>query len=347
MTPQFNPIHLQQFRHLLEAPCTVAVISHVGPDGDAVGSTQAMRMVLEQQGHNVTVLYPTAIPEGFRFTLHNTQAIIGKQQPQEAEQALMQADVILCLDFNTPQRVDLLASALIASPANKVLIDHHLYPNNFASLIFSYSEISSTCLLLYHLFAAMGWQKYIHRECAEAIYLGMMTDTGGFSYNSEDPDIYTTLSDLLQRGIRKDTVTAQVMRNYTVDKIRLNAHAVLNNMKVIPNYHTAILTLTHKEKKEFNYKVGDTEGLVNVPLEAKEIVFSIFIYEVEDYCKISLRSKGNFASNVFAQTFFNGGGHLNASGGEVRASIEETYKRVLEALEQMHPTQDDLPNYDS
>ena len=344
MTSNFDPTSIERLKELLSTPHTITLLGHVSPDGDAVGSTQALRMVLESMEHQVTVIYPTHFPASFSCIHGTDRAVIGKVERERALESLKSAEIIFCLDFNEPKRVDFLADQLTDSTATKILIDHHLHPADFVDISFSYPEVSSTSLLLYHLLGALGMNDRIHRDCAEAIYTGMMTDTGGFSYNSEDPSIYTTISDLLEKGIRKDRLTAEITRSYTVDKIRLNAHAMLNNLKILPEYHTAITTLTHREKRIFNYQVGDTEGLVNVPLEAKDIVFSIFIYEVEKFCKISFRSKGDFPTNKFAREFFNGGGHLNASGAEVYAPISEVYDLVLQALKVFHPTEEDIPH---
>lgn len=344
MIPQFELQSIDSLRRTLSSPKRILLIGHVAPDGDAVGSTQAFRMILEQLGHTVSVVYPTFFPSSFLCIRGASEALVAKRDFADAQRAIRESEVIICMDLNEPKRVDKLADDLLHSSAYKVLIDHHLHPAAFADLVFSFPEISSTCLLLYHLIQALGWDHFITRDCAEAIYLGMMTDTGGFSYNSEDPHIYTTLSALIEKGIRKDRLTSEITRSYTVDKVRLNAYAIMQNMKVFDRYHTTIITLSHKEKRTFHYQVGDTEGLVNVPLEAKDIVFSIFIYEVEDYCKISFRSKGSFPTNRFAKDFFNGGGHLNASGAEVHATLTETYDLVLKALEVMHPTQKDIPD---
>ncbi len=337
MKPTFNPTDISKVKEQLSSSRKVTLISHIAPDGDAVGSTLAMARLLSLQGHETRVVYPTFFPESFNVLEGGEETIIAKRDLQQAKDALEWAELIFCLDFNEPKRVEALEEALLASSAFKVLIDHHLHPAAFVDVTFSYPPISSTCLLLYHFIDEMGWGHLIDREVAECIYWGMMTDTGCFSFNSEDPYIYTTISALLDKGIRKDYLTAEVTRSYSIDKIKLNAHAVMNNMTVLPEYKTAIITLTNKEKLQYNYRVGDTEGLVNVPLEAKEIEFSIFVYEVNKQSKISLRSKGDFPTNVFAKRFFNGGGHKNASGAEVFDTLPNTVNMVLEALKVMHP----------
>ncbi|MDO4695776.1 bifunctional oligoribonuclease/PAP phosphatase NrnA [Porphyromonas sp.] len=337
MKPTFDSKDIQALKDQLLAPRKITLISHVSPDGDAVGSTLALSKVLRLLGHDTRVVYPSYYPDSF-VVLHGIDdTIIARTEAEKAIAAIESAEMIFCMDFNEPKRVEGLSDHLERARAFKVLIDHHLHPSPFADITFSYPEMSSTCLLLYHLLEELGWMSYVDQDVAEAIYWGMMTDTGNFSYNSEDPDIYTTISALLEKGMRKDFLTAAVQRGFSVDRIRLNAHAIMNNMRVFPEYKTAIITLTNREKLEYNYKVGDTEGLVNVPLEAKDIEFSVFIFEVNNMTKISLRSKGEFPTNVFARNFFNGGGHKNASGAEVYDSLSNTYDLVLKALKVMHP----------
>lgn len=337
MKPIFEKSDIQTLKDQLSSPRKITLLSHISPDGDAVGSTLALSKVLKALGHETKVVYPSYFPESF-VVLHGVEdVIIALVAHDEAVSAIESAEVIFCMDFNEPKRVESLSTALRESKAFKVLVDHHLHPDPFVDITFSYPVQSSTCLLLYHLIEEMGWMRHVDQDVAEAIYWGMMTDTGNFSYNSEDPDIYTTISALLEKGVRKDFLTAAVQRGFTVDKIRLNAHAIMNNMKIYSEYKTAIITLTNREKQDFNYRVGDTEGLVNVPLEAKDIELSIFIFEVNNLTKLSLRSKGDFPTNIFAKEFFNGGGHKNASGAEVYDTLGNTYDLVMRALKIMHP----------
>lgn len=337
MIPIFEPKDIAYLKERLETPQNIVIIAHVTPDGDALGSTLALSDVLIQLGHTTTVVYPTIYGSTFSWMPKIEETIIGKEDPERAKALLMNADIIFCLDFNEPKRVEELADTLVSSPAFKVLIDHHLHPAPFVDIAFSFPKISSTSLLLYHLIVALGWEECITQMVAESIFTGMVTDTGNFSYNSEDPDIYTTISQLLEKGIRKDYINDKINRNYSIDRVKLNAYLLNNKLSFLPEYKAAIITISMKEKQEFNYQVGDTEGIVNEPLAAKDIEFSIFLHEMSKYTKISLRSKGDFPVNEFAEKFFNGGGHCNASGAEVYDNLKNTYDLVLAALRVMHP----------
>ena len=337
MTPEFNPQDLQKLGELLSKPQKITLLGHVSPDGDALGATLAWSEILRGSGHTTTVVYPTPYGTSLDSIPGAREAIIAKEDFEAAVTAIREADVLMLLDFNEPKRVEALQEAVETAPGTKILIDHHLDPTPFADLCFSYTSMSSTCHLTYALLEALGWKERINAVAAECIYTGMMTDTGNFSYNSEDPDLYLTIADLLSRGIEKDKIADRILRSYSIDRIRLTAHVLDNNLLVFPEYKTAILTVSRAEKGRFNYQVGDTEGLVNEPLNAKEIEFSVFLHEMPKYTKISLRSKGDFPVNEFARKFFNGGGHKNASGAEVYDNLKNTLALVKQAVRLMHP----------
>lgn len=333
----FSQTDLERLKRELLSPREIVLLGHVSPDGDALGSTLALSRVLRKQGHSTKVIFPSAYPAIFDFLDGATDAVIAKSNEDESIALLEKAEIIFMMDFNEPKRVELLEEPLVAAKAFKVMIDHHLHPSSIVDICFSYPEKPATCLLVYELIMALGWDNYIDKEISECIYTGMMTDTGGFNYNSEDPSLYTALSVLLEHGIEKDAITSLVTRSFSIDKVKLNAYLLANNLTFIPQYHTAIITMGKKEKAMFDYQVGDTEGLVNEPLAAKDIHFSIFLHEHSKYTKISLRSKGDFPANEFASKFFNGGGHHNAAGAEVFASLNSVYDMVLEAVKLMHP----------
>ena len=255
-----------------------------------------------------------------------------------ADKLIAEADVICCLDFNAISRIDAMADAVSASPARKILVDHHLNPEDFCRIIISHPDISSTSELVFRLICRMGYFSDITKEGAECIYTGMMTDTGGFTYNSNNREIYFIISELLSKGIDKDDIYRKVYNTYSESRLRLMGH-VLSQMKVYPEHPAALITLTKKEQSNFNYIRGDSEGFVNIPLSIKNVVFSCFLREDTEkpMIKVSLRSVGSFPCNRLAAEFFNGGGHLNASGGEFYGTLEEAEKVLELALEKFKP----------
>jgi phosphoesterase RecJ-like protein len=218
------------------------------------------------------------------------------------------------------------------------MIDHHLYPEDFCRITISHPEISSTSELVFRLICRMGYFSDISKEGAECIYTGMMTDTGGFTYNSNNREIYFIISELLSKGIDKDDIYRKVYNTYSESRLRLMGY-VLSNMKVYKDYNSALISLTKEEQGKFDYIKGDSEGFVNIPLSIKNVCFSCFLREDTEkkMIKISLRSVGKFPCNRLAAEFFNGGGHLNASGGEFYGTMEEAVKVFEQALEKYKP----------
>ena len=226
-----------------------------------------------------------------------------------------------------------------AASGRKILIDHHLHPDNFCSITISHPEISSTSELVFRLICRMGYFEDITREAAECIYTGMMTDTGGFTYNSNNREIYFIISELLSKGIDKDEIYRKVYNTYSESRLRLMGYVLYSKMRVYKDCNAAMISLTKDEQSKFDYIKGDSEGFVNIPLSIKNVIFSAFLREDTEkkMIKISLRSVGDFPCNKVAAEFFNGGGHLNASGGEFFGTMEEAEKLFEQALEKYRP----------
>jgi phosphoesterase RecJ-like protein len=228
--------------------------------------------------------------------------------------------------------------AVLESPARKIMIDHHLHPEDFCSIVISHPNISSTSELIFRLICRMGYFSDITYEGAQCIYTGMMTDTGGFTYNSNNREIYFIISELLSKGIDKDDIYRKVFNTYSESRLRLMGY-ILTNMKTYPEMRSALITLKASEQKNFSYIKGDSEGFVNIPLTIKNTVLSCFLREDTEkhMIKVSLRSVGTFPCNQLASEFFGGGGHLNASGGEFYGTMDEAIARFEEALQKFAP----------
>jgi phosphoesterase RecJ-like protein len=245
---------------------------------------------------------------------------------------ISEAGIICCVDFNGLSRIDDMAGSVKASAARKIMIDHHPHPEEFCDICISHPAISSTCELVIRLISRMGYFSSITKEGAECIYTGMMTDTGGFTYNSNSLDIYSIIGSLLSLGIDKDAIYRKVYNTYSESRLRLMGH-VLTTMKVYDN-QAILIKLTKSEQEKFNYVKGDGEGFVNIPLSVKEVQLSCFLREdsEKNKIKVSLRSVGKFPCNQLAEEFFNGGGHLNAAGGEWIGTMDEATSVFEKAL---------------
>ena len=313
---------------------TVLVVCHKSPDGDAIGSSLGWAAFMRHRGKDVTVIVPDQYPD-FLMWLPNTDKIVRYDKHQEKCDMLFKiADLVFCLDFNTPSRVDEMEQALVSSPAKKVLIDHHLKPDVPAQLVVSHPDASSTCELVFRIVYQMGAFPQLDKAFAAPVYCGMMTDTGGFTYNSSRPEIYFIIGELLTKHIDKDRIYRNVYHNYSESRIRLMGYVMYEKLVYMPDYNAAYYSLTREELKRFNYAKGDAEGLVNIPQQIKGLKPSISLREDTEkpVVWVSLRSVDDFPCNLMAEEFFNGGGHLNASGGKIEGTIEEAIEITKKAI---------------
>ena len=326
---------LTELKRLLKVAQKIVITCHVSPDGDAVGSSLGLMHVLRRMGKSVNVVTPDMAPVSLSFLPGIRDIVVYTRQELFAKQLIKEADLMVCLDFNAPYRVDRLASSIISATATKVLIDHHLEPENFTDLCISYPKMSSTCELLFNAIYFMGLMEYMSRESATCIYTGMMTDTGNFTYNSNNPNIYLIIAELLNFGIDKDGIYNMAMNTFSADRLRLMGYAMSEKMVLFPEVGGALIELERPELIKFNYQRGDTESLVNRPLSIPGIYWSIFLRDDIEYIKVSARSTGDFAVNKYCEQYFSGGGHKNAAGGEYRGTMEDARKLVYDIAEQL------------
>lgn len=328
---QANIDHVEKWFERAEK---IVIVTHVSPDGDAIGSSLGLWHFLDSQEKTVNVIVPNAFPDFLRWMPGAKDIIRYDKYKEFADKLIAEADVICCLDFNALSRIDEVAGAVAASKGRKLMIDHHLNPEGFCRIVISHPEISSTSELVFRLICRLGYFEDITKEGAECIYTGMMTDTGGFTYNSNNREIYYIISELLSKGIDKDEIYRKVYNTYSEGRLRLMGYVLYDKMQVFPQFNAALIWLTKEEQKKFQYIKGDTEGFVNIPLSVKNVVFSVFLREdtEKNMIKVSLRSVGTFPCNKVAAEFFNGGGHLNASGGEFYGKMDEAIERFKQAL---------------
>ncbi|MBQ3946744.1 MAG: DHH family phosphoesterase [Alphaproteobacteria bacterium] len=348
LTRIIAPEHVTKFKEWQNECKQFVIIAHTNPDGDAIGSSLALYHYLKYLRKNVCVIMPNQFPDFLRWLPGADNIMNYDYYTDVANRKIAEAEVICCLDFNKLDRVDDIAEKVRESKARKVMIDHHLDPEHFADITISHPDQSSTCELLYRFLCDLGYYYKMNTTVATCIYTGMMTDTGGFTYNSNNPELFFIVSMLLQKHVDKDLVYRKVNYNFSASRLFLQGQ-VLSDMEVLPDYHTAILTLTKEQQQKYHYSKGDSEGFVNIPLQIKDVIFTCFLREdtEKDIVKISLRSIGEFPCNLVAEEF-NGGGHKNASGGELQKSdakmatirfkeVLEKYKSLLAECFNQHP----------
>ena len=327
---------LAKFQGLITESDKITLCCHRSPDGDAVGAVLGMAEYLRSLGKVPVMIVPDAYPDFLQW-LPGTERIIRYDKHKSfADELLAGTELLLCLDFNSVTRTDDMAASITASAARKVMIDHHLAPDMDTDLCVSRPEACSTCELVFRLIWQMGGFEQMTKKCAVPLYCGMMTDTGGFTYNSTRPEIFFIISQLLTKRINKDKIYRNVYNNYSEWRMRLTGYVLYQKMVVMPEHGAAYFTLTRDDLKKFHYIKGDAEGLVNMPLQIKGTKLSISLRqdtEKDNLVWVSLRSVDDFPCNRMAELYFNGGGHLNASGGRLECTIEEAEATVRKAIQ--------------
>ncbi len=325
-----------QLRDLILQANNILLCCHESPDGDAIGSMLGMDEFLRGMGKQSMMVAPNAFPDFLRWMPGTERVVRYDKHKEDVEAAMQKADLVFCMDFNSTKRVLELQPFLDASKALKVLIDHHIAPDINVNLSISYPKMSSTCEIVFRILWQLGAYERMTRKGAVPLYVGMMTDTGGFTYNSNRPEIFYIISMLLEKGrFDKDKIYRNVYNNYSEWCIRMRGYVMSQKLCVIEGSHACYYTLTKDEMRKFHFIKGDAEGLVNEPLRIKGMRLSISLREDTERDKViwvSLRSVDHYYCNVLAEMFFNGGGHENAAGGRIYGTMEEAEQAVHRAI---------------
>lgn len=314
---------IQQAKKLIDRHEKIVIVTHTSPDGDAVGSSLGLYHFLLETDKQVSLIVPNEFPDYLMWMSGAGEVVVYDKYTDFAKQLIDEAELIFCLDFNARKRISTMEAAVVNASAKKIMVDHHPYPEDFCDLTISYPQICSTGELIFRLICRLGQFEAINLACAESIYVAMMTDTGAFTYNSDSPEIYVIISELLKLGVKKDLLYQKVYHNYSADRMKLMGFTLSDKMKIYAEMQTALISLSKEELKRYNAKRGDTEGFVNIPFSISGINCSVFFREDDDKIKISFRSKGSLAVNRIAADYFGGGGHMNAAGGEFFGAMAE------------------------
>ena len=326
---------LAELSQLISTSQNIVITCHQSPDGDAIGSSLAWASYLGSLGKEATIIVPDQYPD-FLLWLPNTEKIVRYDKHKEKCDMLLKiADLIFCLDYNTPSRVDEMQQALLDTQAQRVLIDHHLNPDVPTVLTISHPEVCSTSEIVFRIVWQMGAFDNLDKHFAIPVYCGMMTDTGGFTFASTRPEIFYIISLLLTKHINKDKIYRNVYHNYSENRLRLMGYVLYEKLVYLQEYNAAYYALTKEELRGVRFSKGDAEGLVNIPQQIKGLRLSLSLREdteKERLVWVSLRSVDDFPCNEMAEQFFNGGGHLNASGGRLNCTIDEAIETVKRAI---------------
>ena len=326
---------LASLRHRIMEAERIVICTHVGPDGDAVGSSLAIQQWLARWGRQADILVPNRFPNFLRWLPGAQDIRTFTRHPDAARNLIRQASLIIIADLNSSSRLRELEPEVLANPCHKVMIDHHLSPQDFCHTVISHPEMCATSEVLCHLMAQMGELGQITEGEATCLYTGMMCDTGAFTYASSRPEVYECICRLLERGIDKDRIYRNVFWTCSPARLKLQGYMLYVKLEVMAQWHASLMTLTCEERTRFGIKQGDTEGFVNIPLTMQGMRLSVFLSEdteVAGLIKVSLRSVDDFPCDEMAARFFGGGGHRNASGGRLMCTMDQAVERVREAI---------------
>ena len=325
-------IRLDGFKAAVDSAKNIVITNHTNPDGDAMGSALALKIVLEKLGKSVRVIVPNPYPEFLWHLAGNDSVMIYSDGKLAANEKIAAADMIFHLDYNAYHRSADMEEALRAASAEKVMIDHHQQPEEWPDFIYSDTGMSSTCQMIYELCDLMEWTSLLDQDAAECMYTGIVTDTGSFKYSATTSRTHEVASKLLDLGVSPQLLHNKVFDSQPVARLRLLG-AMLDQMQVSPDGTKVLLFLTEKQCHRLGYKKGITEGFVNYGLSISGAQLTIFLREEDGAVKLSLRSKGEIDVNEIARAHFNGGGHRNAAGGRIVMNMEEAIAHSKTYLE--------------
>ena len=327
-----NESEIDKIKRLLSDKRKIVIIPHKNPDGDAIGSSTALKYYLDNFNHNVDIISPNQFPEFLKWMDPNNIIKIFDED-EKYSQKIIDAELIFTLDFNNLVRISGMKEYVEKSNAKIIMIDHHEEPSNYADFMYSEPKMSSTCEMIYHFIEKMGDVDKIDKNISRSLYAGIMTDTGSFKFPSTTELTHLVISNLLKTGISHSDIHNHIYDNNKFERVQLLSFA-LSKIKIIENLNTCYISLSQKELNKFNYEKGDTEGIVNYGLSIKNIKFAVIFMENsnDNVIRISLRSRGDFDVNQFSKNIFGGGGHKNAAGAISKKSLDNTINYFLDSL---------------
>jgi len=324
---------VSKLKQLLSEKSRIVLTTHTNPDGDAIGSSMAMQRYLRKKGHDVTAIVPNQFPGFLSWIPGAGEMLIYEDNAKACQKALKDADLVFSLDYNALNRVGVLTDTLKKVKASRILIDHHIDPEiESFDYCFSTTNTSSTAELVYDFMELMEDTNLLDREIAECLYTGIITDTGSFSFSANNEKTYRITAELIHNGLDALKIHRLIYDTFSENRLRLLGHAISNRMEVWDELNTALIYFDKNDLKQFNYQVGDAEGVVNFPLSMEKINLSILITERDKKIRMSFRSKGDFSVNQLTRKYFKGGGHKNAAGGTYYKSIPDTIASIKQIL---------------
>ncbi|MDO4497167.1 MAG: bifunctional oligoribonuclease/PAP phosphatase NrnA [Bacteroidales bacterium] len=337
--PMIDSALIEQARELIDKHQKFVVVTHMSPDGDALGSSLAMAGYLQKKGKDAKVVFCDTPGENLHFIpgweeglIYDNQNDGSVSRKAEAQKLIAETEVIVCTDFNVLSRTAALAEEIKKSSAPRLLLDHHLGPNTEEfSVVISHPEAVAACELVYRFILQMGDDALLDKTIATRIFCGLLTDTGMLSFNCSQDQIFLIVARLMQEGVENEKIRKEMLLEHE-RRARLKGYVLQNKMQLNYDLKYGYISLNKAELKRFNHQKGDSEGFVNMPLDLYGIQVTAFFREEKNIIKVSLRSKGEFPVNLLAEKFFNGGGHRNAAGGEFLGSLQQAEALFIKAM---------------
>jgi phosphoesterase RecJ-like protein len=321
---------------LLSEPQKIMITTHFKPDGDALGSSLGLSLVLKSMGHEVLVISPSDFPNYLSWLPEADQIQIFPETEDFCTGFINESKLIFCLDFNHLKRINDLGRVVEKAPGLKIMVDHHLEPQGFEDLAFWDVEASSTCQLIFRLMDTLQLMGYMNKEVATCLYTGVMTDSGSFRFPRSGPELFRIAARLIESGADNVDIYERINGTQPLNRVQFLGYCINHKLVILEEFHTAYFYIDREELKRFDIETGETDGIVNYALGIESIKLAVFFIEREEKIKLSLRSKGNFPANEIATRYFSGGGHLNAAGGESDLNLENTIKKFRSILPEYH-----------
>ena len=329
---KINAENIDKVKEKLLSAGKVVIVSHENPDGDTIGSATAFYGVLSRLGVDIYLVVNDTMPEFLQWMPFADKYLVYENSAEEVKRLLEEAGMVVHIDYNSYGRTGKMKDLLKGYKGAAIMIDHHPNPDDIAEFAFSFPGYSSTAEIMYNFLELAGWQGKVDKEVATCLYVGIITDTGNFSFNSSSPQLFETVAKLLRTGIDKDDIYRKVFYNFSYDRMRLVGFALSERMVYWKELSTAFIYLYKEDLKRFNHKKGDTENLVNMIFYIKGVKLALLMVEKEGFIKMSIRSQGDFPANYLAQKYFNGGGHLNAAGAKCYKNMDGTIEKLKKVL---------------
>jgi phosphoesterase RecJ-like protein len=318
---------LESVARIVQQHNSFVLTTHVNPDGDGLGSEVALAEWLAARGKQVHILNHSATPDFYQWL--DPHRRITQFNPERDAATLANADVIIVMDANHTDRLRSMESHVLASPAIRICVDHHLEPQPFAQHYVIDADATSTGELIYRLLTLLDGGRF-SPLIASALYCAIMTDTGSFRFPRVDPDTFRQCAHLIECGADPVAIYHQVYEQWSAGRVQLLGDA-LASLKTEYGGKLAHITITQQNLAQTETTEVDTDNFTIYPMNVAGVVAGILFLELPDGVKMSFRSKGDIPINELAKEF-GGNGHKNAAGARLHnVSLEETRRNVVQA----------------